>query len=224
MEDITVIVTAGGIGKRMGGDLPKQFMLLNELPILYHTLHFFHQQKEVKQLILTLPDDWQPYWKSLFHTFPEEITHTIVSGGKERFHSIQNALKISSNKWVAIHDGVRPFVNKSTWKNCLNAMKNHHAVIPVTNLKESIRQIFDLESKSVPRDSFKLVQTPQFFELKIIQTAYQQEFTTEFTDDASVVEKLGQKITLVEGNEENIKITTPFDLIIAKSLIQNQHK
>lgn len=224
MQNVSVIVTAGGIGKRMGSEVPKQFLTINSQPILYYTLLFFHQQKEVTQLILTLPEEWQSYWKSECKKFPIQIPHQIVNGGLERFHSIKNALDVCLEPIVAIHDGVRPLVSEKTWENCIEAIKMNSAVVPVTQLKESIRHLNENGSKSVNREKYRNVQTPQLFELNQLKAAYQRPFSTSFTDDASVIEQFGVPIYLVDGNDENIKITTPMDLQIATLFMQKKEK
>lgn len=215
----TFIITAGGIGKRMGTNLPKQFLLIENQPVLMHTLSNFHAFDKNAQIILTLPIEWMKEWEILCAKHAFTIPLEIVSGGIERFDSIQNALSSAHGKNIWIHDGVRPFVNHKTLQACKDALENHAAIIPVLPMKESIRWFNDEGNKSVPRSAYVLVQTPQCFHAATLKNAYKQNFSTEFTDDASVVEKNGQKITFVDGNEENIKITTPNDLQFAHFIL-----
>ena len=220
MNKFSIIITAGGIGKRMGGDLPKQFLELNNLPMLMHTIRVFHDFDSSAQLILTLPTEWQEYWSNLCANHHFEIPHQVVDGGKERFHSIQNALNYCEGEYVAIHDGVRPLVNQKTLMNCWKAVQEFDAVIPVLDLKESLRKVGESESNSVNRSEFRIVQTPQCFKKDILLVAYQKSFHEGITDDASLVEEAGYVIHLVEGNEQNIKITTPTDLRFADFLLK----
>ncbi len=216
----TIIITAGGIGKRMGTDIPKQFIELKGLPILMHTINQFVAYNKDIQIIVVLPKNHIEYWEKLVAKHQFRIQHQIAEGGKERFHSIKNGLALAKGDVIGIHDAVRPFISVEVINNCFKALNQHHAVIPVVSLKESIRKINGQQSESVNRENYKLVQTPQCFKKETILKAYQQPFSTLFTDDASVVEQLNIPIHLVAGNDENIKITTPFDLEIAKILIQ----
>jgi 2-C-methyl-D-erythritol 4-phosphate cytidylyltransferase len=211
----TFIVTAGGLGKRMGSDIPKQFIEIHGKPILMHTLLKLQAFNSQAQFILTLPSDWCAYWVDLQkkHDFTMDIR--VVDGGKERFHSIKNALKFAEGEIIAIHDGVRPLISHETLQGLMEGVAKHRAVIPVLGIKESVRLISENTSETINRDLLKIVQTPQVFTKELIQRAYECEFSNIFTDDASVVEKTGVSIHFVQGNEENIKITTPLDLQLA---------
>jgi 2-C-methyl-D-erythritol 4-phosphate cytidylyltransferase len=211
----TFIITAGGIGKRMGSAIPKQFLELKGLPILMHTLRNFHAFDSSAQLLLTLPKDWLDTWSELCHTHSFKVPHELITGGIERFDSIKNALSLATGNYIWIHDGVRPLVSHETLNRCKMGLTNHSAIVPVLPLKESLRWHKGEENKAVTRSEYVLVQTPQCFHQTIIQNAYQQEYSSQFTDDASVVENTNVPIHLVEGNEENIKITSPMDLKIA---------
>jgi 2-C-methyl-D-erythritol 4-phosphate cytidylyltransferase len=217
----SIIITAGGIGKRMGSDIPKQFIEINGLPILMRTIQQFFNFDNTIQIIVVLPEAHIYFWNGLIQKYHFTIKHTVIKGGKERFHSIKNGLTIVNGDLVGIHDGVRPFVSIEVIKNTFNFAQAEGAAIPVIDLKESIRQIITVDSKSVDRSNYKIVQTPQCFTRDIILKAYQQDYSSEFTDDASVVEQLGHKINLVPGNDENIKITTPMDLRLSELLIIN---
>lgn len=215
----TVIIVAGGRGRRMNGDIPKQFLPVNGIPVLMKTISCFYRYSKKINIILVLPKDEAETWKNLCISYKFDIPHKIAEGGAERFFSVKNALAlVGDNEIVAIHDGVRPFVSNETIERCFNEAENSGAAIPVMPLTESIRYFSDNESKAVPRDEYKIVQTPQVFKSKILLAAYAQEYSPHFTDDASVVEKWGHKIIAVEGNRENIKITTPFDMLIAEVL------
>jgi len=218
---VSIIITAGGIGKRMGADVPKQFLEINGLPVIMHTIRFFYQQNSEAQIIITLPEDWREYWQTLLGKYNFEIPHTIVDGGKERYHSVKNALSICKGEIVAVHDAVRPCVSVATWNRCLEKMKTESAVIPVLKVKESLRKLTETGSEAVVRDVYRIVQTPQVFQKQVLQTAYQHEFSDWVTDDACLVESIGMKIHLVEGNEENVKITTPSDLLIVEHYLRN---
>ncbi len=216
----SIIITAGGIGKRMGGELPKQFLLLGAKPVLIHTLERFFDFDPTAQLIVTLPKDWVTFWKELLVRFNIRIPHELVDGGTERFHSIQNALAICNGDQIAIHDGVRPLVSLETIARCFEGLKTSKAVVPVLPLKDSLRMGTTEKSESVDRSQFYLVHTPQCFEASILQKAYLQGYQAHFTDDASVVEAIGVSPLLVLSNEENIKITSPTDLKILNALLQ----
>jgi 2-C-methyl-D-erythritol 4-phosphate cytidylyltransferase len=216
----TVIITAGGIGKRMGGDLPKQFLALNDKPILLHTLERFYQFDQNIQLILTLPSEWKTFWNELILKHESNIPHDTVDGGKERFDSIKNALEFSKGDFIAVHDGVRPFVSNETIKRCFDAVQQFGQVIPVIPLKESLRQIKNEQTQAAPRSEYVHVQTPQCFIKEAIMKAYSLPFHHKITDDATLLEEAGFQIHCVPGNEENIKITTQIDLQFAQTLIK----
>lgn len=219
--DSSVIIVAGGKGLRMESDIPKQFLPVGGKPILMHTIEAFHTADRTFRIILVLPSDQQNYWKSLCLQYDFLIEHTIVNGGDTRFMSVRNALEIvPCDGIVAVHDGVRPFVASEVIKRCFDEAQIHRAVVPVVDIAESIRQISPGGSTARCRDQYKLVQTPQVFDSTLLHEAYKQPFCSSFTDDASVVESLGEKIFLTKGNRENIKITTSFDLLIANALLK----
>lgn len=217
---LTFIITAGGIGKRMGGSIPKQFLLLNDKPILMHTIERIHSFDNTAQLIVTLPVDYLKDWEEMCQKYDFHIEHEVVSGGEERFDSIKNALEKATGDWIAVHDGVRPFVSRSVLNQLLLEVKNHRAVIPVIPVKETLRIADGETNATVKRDHYRVVQTPQIFEAKLIKKAYEQKYATAFTDDASVVEAIGARIHLIPGNEENIKITNPLDLSVAAIILK----
>lgn len=210
------VIVAGGKGLRMGGDVPKQFLPIDGKPILMHTIEAFRRAIEVIKIVLVLPIEQQDYWQKLCEEHNFHSPEMIANGGETRFHSVRNGLSLlpdDADAVVGVHDGVRPFVSAETIQRCYNAAAEGKAVVPVVPVVETVRQILpDGRSITRPRDEYRLVQTPQTFPLALLKEAYRQPFSETFTDDASVVEALGKEITMVEGNRENIKITTPSDL------------
>lgn len=205
---------------RMGGDLPKQFLPLGGKPVLMRTLEAFHACDAEIHLIVVLPRSQQDYWSMLCgeHHFP--LPHVVADGGETRFHSVKNGLElIHTPGLVGVHDGVRPFVSPEVIARCYAEAAVRRAVIPVTDVVETMRCLREGGSVTVPRTDYKLVQTPQVFDAELLKEAYRQPYTPAFTDDASVVEAMGAPIFLTPGNRENIKITTPFDLKVASALL-----
>lgn len=220
MRKLYAIIVAGGKGMRMGKDLPKQFLPIDGTPILMHTLQAFYDYDPSMTLIVVLPSDQQAYWSKLCGDYHFTIPHVVVSGGETRFHSVKNGLScIKGEGLVAVHDGVRPFVHCDTIDRCFAAAQESGAAVPVVEVVDSLRKVEDEESKAVSRRDYRIVQTPQVFDISLLKEAYKQPYTVDFTDDASVVEAYGRKISLVEGNRENIKITSPFDLVIAEAFL-----
>lgn len=216
-----LIVVAGGKGLRMGTEIPKQFIPILGKPILMHTLEIFSQVYSNINIILVLPIHQKDYWNKLCLDYQFTLSHQITNGGETRFHSVKNGLKlISSDGLIAVHDAVRPLVSKNTIINCFNMAAEKGNAIPYVPINESIRRILGEHNSSVLRSEYVAIQTPQVFDSLQLKEAYHQDFSEEFTDDASVVEKMARKIYLVEGNVENIKITTPRDLKIAEVLMQ----
>ncbi len=217
----SIIIVAGGKGLRMGINLPKQFLPIGGKPVLMRTIEAFYHADSTFRIVLVLPADQQDYWRLLCKQYDFSIEHLIADGGDSRFQSVKNGLSLVPQEGVVgVHDGVRPFVSDKVILNCFKEAEIHRAVIPVIKVVESLRHLSGEDSIAVPRDQYKLVQTPQVFDAQLLHEAYQQTFQKDFTDDASVVERLGEKIYLVEGNRENVKLTTPFDLIIANALLQ----
>ena len=217
------IIVAGGKGLRMGGELPKQFIPVEGRPVLMRTLDAFHACDASIQLILVLPHDHQAYWHELCAQYQFAVPHRIADGGATRFHSVQSGLSLvdAPEALVAVHDGVRPFVSPEVIRRCYAEAEAHGAVVPVIPVVETVRQLVGEGSKTVARDAYRLVQTPQTFRATLLRRAYEQPYCDAFTDDASVVEALGSAVSLVDGNRENIKLTTPFDLIVAKALVDS---
>ena len=245
-----IIIVAGGKGLRMGSDIPKQFLPIGGKPVLMRTLERFRAYSSALQIILVLPEAQQDYWRQLCEEYHFDVEHQIANGGQTRFHSVQNGLALvpdDAEGVVGVHDGVRPFPSIEVIRNCYETARTAKAVIPVIPVVETVRQLISdgqVSSRTVPRDEYRLVQTPQTFDIQLLKAAYKraqnqvnlssaereqarpevkaanrQPYNDGFTDDASVVESYGYAITLVEGNRENIKITTPYDLKIAEVLI-----
>ena len=231
-----VIIVAGGKGLRMGGDIPKQFLPIGGKPILMRTLERFRAYSETLQIILVLPEAQQDYWQELCKQYEFQVDYRIANGGQTRFHSVQNGLALvpdDAEGVVGVHDGVRPFPSIEVITRCYETARQTKAVIPVIPVVETVRQILpsnqsnpnavsNPSSITVPRDQYRLVQTPQTFDIQLLKAANRQPYNDGFTDDASVVESYGHPITLVEGNRENIKITTPYDITVAEAIINSQ--
>ena len=220
-----IIIVAGGKGLRMGSDIPKQFLPVDGLPVLMRTIRRFREYSADINIILVLPKSQQDYWQSLCKEYGFDERYSIADGGETRFHSVSNGLALipdGADGVVGVHDGVRPFPSIEVITGCYETARQQGAVIPVIPVVETVRHIEGDNSRTVPRDEYRLVQTPQTFDIQLLKRAYRQPFTPMFTDDASVVEALGESITLVEGNRENIKITTPFDLKIAQAILRNE--
>ena len=220
MKDLSIIITAGGIGKRMGASIPKQFLLLSGRPILMRTLERLYEFSLEAQFIITLPEEWKEEWKRLCTKHHCEIKHEVISGGKERFNSVKNALDHCIGNTVMIHDGVRPLVSKDCFKRAIESMKSHVASIPFLAISESMRKLDGTLNRAVNRDDFLIIQTPQCFHLKELKAAYDQNYSNQFTDDASVMEAAGHAIHLFEGNPENVKITQAKDIELAEFYLQ----
>lgn len=218
-----IIIVAGGKGMRMGTDIPKQFIPVGGIPVLMRTIERFHEYDTALNIILVLPKHQQDYWKALCKEYNFNIPHAIVNGGKTRFDSSKNGLAAipdDAEGVVGIHDGVRPFVAVSVIKECFETAREEYAAIPVLPVTDTIRYI-DAHGggRNVQRSDYRIVQTPQVFDISLLKRAFNQPYQDSFTDDASVVESLGCQVSMVEGNRENIKLTTPFDLKIAETLL-----
>ena len=206
----------------MGSDIPKQFLPIGGKPVLMRTLERFREYSPTLQIILVLPQAQQDYWHQLCKDYDFKVEYVLADGGETRFHSVQNGLaKIPDDAEgvVGVHDGVRPFPSIDVIRNCYETARTAKAVIPVIPVVETVRHLQGNTSETVPRNDYRLVQTPQTFDIQLLKAANRQPYNDGFTDDASVVEAFGFNITLVDGNRENIKITTPYDLKIAEVLI-----
>ena len=220
--ELYAVIVAGGSGKRMGANIPKQFLELAGRPVLMHTIERFKSFDPSIEIITVLPENQLRFWIDLQKKHSFTVPHTLVKGGSNRFFSVRNGLKfVNAPGLVAIHDGVRPFVSIDTIKRCFDTAEKFGNAIPSVSPAESLRIITEQGSLPVNRLHVKQIQTPQVFMAELIKNAYLQEYRPEFTDDATVLEKTGEKINLIEGNRENIKITNPEDLIISAALLQS---
>lgn len=218
-----IVIVAGGKGLRMGGEVPKQFLPVGGMPILMRTIKRFHEYSQDIQIVLVLPKSQQEYWNELCLQYGFDIPHIVADGGETRFHSVKSGIgRVDDDvAFIGVHDGVRPFVSIDVIGRCYDVAATAEAVVPVIDVFETLRHMpaDDTISHTVPRNEYRLVQTPQVFDASLLRNAYSQPYTDFFTDDASVVETYGHDVTLVEGNRENIKITTPYDMKIAEVLV-----
>lgn len=216
-----VLIVAGGKGLRMGTELPKQFLPIGGRPVLMRTVEAFYSYDPDMCIVLVLPESQQDYWQHLCVEHGFKVPHVVANGGETRFHSVKNGLAfVQEAGVVGVHDGVRPFVSRDVIARCYDLALTEKTVVPVVKVVETVRQLMpDGTSRTMDRERYRLVQTPQVFDAALLKQAYGQPYTPSFTDDASVVEAYGASICLTEGNRENIKITTPFDLKVAEALL-----
>lgn len=219
------IIVAGGKGLRMGSDLPKQFLPVGGKPVLMRTIEQFYAFSHDLRIIVVLPKDQQDFWRKLCHGHQFTIPHTIADGGASRFQSSKSGLALvpdDEDGVVAFHDGVRPFVSTDVIARCFETAHEDYSAIPVIAVTDTLRHVDDRTGTSftVNRKLFRAVQTPQVFNIALAKQAFNQPERDSFTDDASVVESLGVRVNTVEGNRENIKLTTPFDLKVGELLAQ----
>ena len=205
----------------MNSVIPKQFLLLGGKPVLMHTINAFQQFNSGIEIILVLPQTEIGAWRDLCNLYRFSAKHTIGEGGDKRFFSVKNAIPfITEKSVVAIHDGVRPFLNSKIIYHGYETAERLGNAIPSIVVDSSIRVIEDGSSKAVDRNLYRIIQTPQFFDSEILKRCYEQEYSENFTDDASVIETFGEKINLIDGDPKNIKITTQQDLLIAEVLFK----
>ncbi|MBR4994703.1 MAG: 2-C-methyl-D-erythritol 4-phosphate cytidylyltransferase [Alistipes sp.] len=225
MAETGIIIVAGGSGQRMGSSIPKQFLMLGNQPVLVHSINRIHQTLPAAEIVVVLPEEHIPLWQNLAARF-DVAKHKIATGGSERFYSVKNGLKELSDdvKIVAVHDAVRPLVSKKLLIRLVLQAEKSVAVIPTLPPVDSFRYVQGDDSSIIDRSALRIVQTPQMFNAEVLRRAYEQEFSTKFTDDASVVESMGEKITLCEGEHQNLKITTPEDLVIATALLDAEQE
>lgn len=215
------LIVAGGSGTRMGSDIPKQFLVLAGKPVLMHTIERFISFDLSIKIFIVLPEDQLDYWEDLKKKYSFSIPHTVAAGGPSRFHSVRNGLeRIENEGFTAIHDGVRPLVSKDTIKRCFDAAEKFGNAVPVISPADSVRMITEQGNLPVNRQYLRIVQTPQVFDTKLIKRAYLQDYSPDFTDDATILEKTGETIHLVEGNRGNMKITNPEDMALAETLLK----
>jgi 2-C-methyl-D-erythritol 4-phosphate cytidylyltransferase len=219
MKKVALIV-AGGKGRRMNNDIPKQFLLLKNKPVLYYTLKAFLDAYENIEIILILPEEHIGKGQEIIDGYFDHSQFRLCAGGRTRFHSVQNGLAlIDEESIIFVHDGVRCLLTSDLVKKCYEAVVEKGTAIPVVECTDSVRLITDSGNKMLNRSKLRLVQTPQAFHSKILLPAFKIEYKDTFTDEASVVEAFGISVNLIEGEVNNIKITTPGDLLLAGSLL-----
>ncbi len=217
-----IIIVAGGSGSRMQSDIPKQFMLLKGKPLIFHTIEKFHEALPSCKIIVVLPFNQMSYWKELKKQYSFSIALETTAGGKSRFESVKNGMKLIHDECVVgVHDAVRPLISIENIQLLFNEAEIKGNAIPFIPCKDSLREINNNENKAVAREKYVLIQTPQCFKWSLIKEGYNGEELSSFTDDASVFEHLGGKINLVQGDERNIKITYPLDIAFAETVIKN---
>jgi 2-C-methyl-D-erythritol 4-phosphate cytidylyltransferase len=216
------LIVAAGTGSRMRTDVPKQFLELARKPVLMHTIERFSRFDKSIGIIIVLPEANLGYWEKLQAEFSFSVPHSVVAGGSSRFYSVKNGLQlVEDNSLVAIHDGVRPLVSTDTIKRCFEGAEKFGNAVPVVSPADSLRMITEQGNIPVNRLYLRIIQTPQVFDARLIKKAYLQDYNPDFTDDATLLEKTGESIHLVEGNRENIKITNPEDMMIAEALLNS---
>lgn len=220
-QSIGIVIVAGGSGKRCGGAIPKQFRFLGMEPVLAHTINAFREAVPMAEIVVVLPEEHIDFWKDLSARF-NVAKHDVVAGGSERFYSVRNGIEALTRdpELIAVHDGVRPLVTEQLIERVALEAVRSGAAVPVVNVVDSLRMVGeDGTSEIVDRSALRCVQTPQIFRADCLRRAYKAEFSEEFTDDASVVERSGVKISLIEGERSNLKITTPDDFVVASAIL-----
>ncbi|WP_343743504.1 2-C-methyl-D-erythritol 4-phosphate cytidylyltransferase [Chitinophaga sp.] len=216
----TAIIVAGGSGSRMQSAVPKQFLDLAGKPVLYHTITAFTEAYPDIDIVLVLPENHISYANNLLQAFDNIPAITMVQGGETRFHSVKNGLQqVKEEGVVFVHDGVRPLVSPALVRTCYEAACSHGSAIPVIDMKDSVREVNGEHNRAVDRGRFRIVQTPQTFVSSWILPAFEQPYDPLFTDEATVVEHFGHFVHLVPGEESNLKITKPLDLVMAKAFL-----
>ena len=215
-----VIIVAGGSGSRLGGPLPKQFRMLGSLPVLGHAINAFARTLHSTQIVVVLPEGQIDFWKNLAARF-DIAKHTCTAGGPQRFHSVRNGLSALPRTvaLIAVHDGVRPLVSSDLILKAVECAAAHGTAIPVVEAVDSLRQLTPDGSHPIDRNTLRIVQPPQVFDAELLRRAYELDYSPDFTDDASVVERAGHAVTLCHGERGNLKITTADDLPIAEAIL-----
>ena len=227
-KNLSVVIVAGGTGRRMQNDTPKQFLILGNEPVLMHTIRRFASFGPVEEIIVVLPASQQSVWEKLCRSYAFTIPHTTVAGGDNRFESVRCGLQACNphNEYVAVHDGVRPFVSPELLLRTYTHAVSYGNAVPAVPVTDTLRRLIPGEkaNRSIDRSLFRAVQTPQIFRTETIRAGYGQPFRPDFTDDSSVVERLGESIHLSEGDYANFKLTTPLDLLVAERLIAGEER
>ncbi|HHJ11375.1 MAG TPA: 2-C-methyl-D-erythritol 4-phosphate cytidylyltransferase [Bacteroidetes bacterium] len=225
MQGDSVIIVAGGEGKRMGQPIPKQFLMLGDYPVLWHSLLAFHNYDPDIPVILVLHKDWIAYWQEETRRFFPSLNYKITPGGETRFHSVRNGLTlIPEGDFTAVHDASRPLVSSALIERTFRAAREKGNAIPVLPATDSLRILTPEGNRPLDRRQVRYVQTPQIFPTDLLKKAFRQEYRPEFTDEATVVERLGKTIHMIEGEKRNIKITTGFDSKVARLLLNSNNQ
>ena len=222
--NISIVIVAGGTGTRMGGRIPKQFLTLLGKPILGHTLEHFHAALPQAEIVVILPKEYKTLWTKLCKRYHITAKHKVAEGGVDRTESVSNGINALTNSdgIIMIHDGVRPCISTNKIIEIAVRATTHKAVIPVVDVIDSIREITPEGNRAVDRSLYKAIQTPQAFDFMLLKKGYEiiRKENKSFSDDAAVIESMGVKVELIEGETTNIKITTPTDLIVARQIIK----
>jgi len=224
MEKYAIIV-AGGVGKRMGSGVPKQFLMLNNKPVLFYTIKTFLEAYDDLKIILVLPEDYADLGREIIDAYFDYRRIQITSGGETRFHSVQNGLRLVQNEGIIfVHDAVRCLITTELIHRCYEHALQMGSAVPVVRAKDSVRLLNEElnDNEMLDRTKVVLVQTPQTFHSRILRPAFEIDYKERFTDEATVVEAFGLKISLVEGEENNLKITRPVDMLIAEKILETQ--
>ncbi|NVO18507.1 MAG: 2-C-methyl-D-erythritol 4-phosphate cytidylyltransferase [Bacteroidetes bacterium] len=223
--DKYAIIVAGGTGSRLNSKTPKQFVLLAGIPVLMHSINAFHRYDPNVKILVSLHPDYTREWEQLCEKFNFQIQHTVVGGGETRFHSVRNALTtITVDGLVAVHDAARPLVSQQLIAHTFEQAGKYKSAVPAIAVNETVRSTEGNYVKLIDRSSLRIIQTPQVFDIRLLQTAYRQEYVIGFTDDASLVEAMGMQVHLVQGSTRNIKITLPGDLEVAELYYRQELK
>lgn len=214
-----MVIVAGGRGSRMKSELPKQFLEVNGVPLIVHTIRRIRRFHGEIEMVIAMHPDWISHWAAIAEQY-DLAMHKVVPGGKERFHSVKSGLQALTADVVGVHDAVRPLVSVETLQRCFETAEKEGNAVPVVPVTESLRRVDGEYSRAEARDAYRIVQTPQCFDRETLMAAYERGYEPFFTDDASVFEAAGGSIKLVEGNPENIKVTTPQDLVLAEHLLK----
>jgi 2-C-methyl-D-erythritol 4-phosphate cytidylyltransferase len=220
MNRDAVIIVAGGEGRRLGGEVPKQFLPLGDAPVLWHTLRAFHDYDPSLQIIVVLHPSWTGHWEKISSALQPAIDYEITTGGRTRFHSVRNGLaRVRGDGLTAVHDASRPLVSRELLERTFTTAREKGNAIPAIPVTDSLREITAEGNRPVDRSRYRSIQTPQIFPTQLLKEAFRQPYEESFTDEATVVERTGENIYLAEGEKMNIKITTAFDLQVAELLL-----
>ncbi len=226
-NNVYVIIVAGGSGKRFGGDLPKQFLPVGEKPVIIHTIEAFYNALPEAKVLVAINEEWKNYWLDLVNKYFHALKPETVSGGKERFFSVKNALDkipdVRNGDIVLVHDAVRPVVSVTLINRVIEGSVHNGSAVPYVPVEQTLRKIVgdNMDTEIVDRNKYIQIQTPQGFSLPLLKEAYKQAFDSNFTDDASVFEAAGYRLHFVTGDRMNIKITYPDDIVTVRKMLSD---